>query len=59
MTILQELSKKEQVIQILQDMELEQMAKWVEILPESQWQELFSANWPVLAKKFGIERKAT
>lgn len=59
MTVIQELSKKELVIQMLRDMELEQMAKWVEILPESQWEELFTANWPMLAKKFGIERKAT
>jgi len=58
-TVVQEISKKEHVMRLLMEMELEQLAKWVEILPESQWEELFAAGWPVLARKFGIVRKAT
>lgn len=55
MTVVQEVTKKEHVIKKLQEMELGQMARWIELLPDTNWEQRFSANWPVLAKKCGIE----
>jgi hypothetical protein len=55
MSVMQEVSKKEHVVRQLREMELEQMAKWIEMLPDSGWEKRFAANWPMLAKKCGIE----
>lgn len=59
MTLMQQLSKKEHVMQMLREMELEQIAKWIDMLPDNKWEKRFAANWPLLAKKCGIESSAT
>jgi hypothetical protein len=54
MTVTQEVARKEHVIRRLRELELDQMALWIEKLPDADWERRFKANWPMLAKKCGI-----
>ncbi|WP_165452561.1 hypothetical protein [Paenibacillus thalictri] len=45
---------KESVIEILNRMELNQIANWLRILPEERWRGMFLTHWPTLAKKCGL-----
>ncbi|WP_186446240.1 hypothetical protein [Paenibacillus cremeus] len=55
MLVAEVLSEKELVIGKLQDMELDQIANWISILPEDKWKVLFKLHWPTLVKKCGLE----
>ncbi|MCZ8516342.1 hypothetical protein O9H85_28915 [Paenibacillus filicis] len=57
MLTVKDMSDKEHAIQTLQTMELDQIAIWINILPEDRWKELFVYYWPTLAKKCGIVEK--
>lgn len=46
---------KEYAIRILDEMELNQIANWLRVLPEDRWKPLFLAYWPTLAKKCGVQ----
>jgi hypothetical protein len=51
----EQLCEKELVRHRLQEMGLDQIADWVQGLPEDRWKELFMLRWPTLVKKCGIE----
>lgn len=48
--------EKEYAVRVLEEMELNQIANWLRVLPEDRWEELFLIYWPTLAKKCGIRR---
>lgn len=47
---------KEEAINKLEEMGLDQIANWINVLPEAVWEERFLAVWPTLAKKCGLRR---
>jgi hypothetical protein len=49
------INEKEKVMATLKEMGLDQIAKWIHILPEDRWENMFVANWPILAKKCGVQ----
>lgn len=57
MLAVKEMNDKEHAIQTLQAMELDQIANWINILPEDRWKDLFVYYWPTLAKKCGITER--
>jgi hypothetical protein len=48
--------EKEEVMGILCEMGLDQIAKWIKVLPEDRWETMFVTTWPTLAKKCGVTR---
>ncbi|NEW09475.1 hypothetical protein GK047_26390 [Paenibacillus sp. SYP-B3998] len=48
--------EKEEVINILCEMGLDQIARWIKVLPEHRWENMFVTSWPTLAKKCGVSR---
>jgi Mg/Co/Ni transporter MgtE len=49
---------KQKAMSKLRAMELDQIADWLNRLPEERWERLFLVGWPVLAKKCGVEEEA-
>jgi hypothetical protein len=47
---------KETAINRLHEMGLDQIANWIQVLPEGTWEERFLSTWPTLAKKCGLRR---
>jgi hypothetical protein len=45
---------KTNTIAILNGMGLNQIANWVQVLPDDRWQAMFVSYWPTLAKKCGV-----
>lgn len=45
---------KQEAMGRLRDMGLDQIAGWLNRLPEDKWERLFLASWPTLAKKCGV-----
>lgn len=39
---------------VLKEMGLNQIADWINALPENKWEQMFLSRWPTLAKKCGI-----
>ncbi|MEW9702033.1 hypothetical protein [Paenibacillus sp. SI8] len=48
--------EKEEVLNTLCEMGLDQIAKWIRVLPEDRWENMFVSTWPTLAKKCGVIR---
>ncbi|MZQ82261.1 hypothetical protein GQF01_08940 [Paenibacillus sp. 5J-6] len=48
--------EREEVYQTLCDMGLDQIARWIMVLPEDRWEGMFLSTWPTLAKKCGYNR---
>lgn len=55
MLALKEVCEKEQVMKTLCEMELDQIARWIKILPEDRWESMFLSTWPTLARKCGVQ----
>jgi hypothetical protein len=49
-------SEKEEVLHTLYEMGLDQIARWILVLPEDRWESMFLSTWPTLAKKCGFNR---
>ncbi|MBD2844992.1 hypothetical protein IDH44_07305 [Paenibacillus sp. IB182496] len=47
---------KAAVAERLRMMELDQIALWVERLPDAKWERMLIDAWPALAKKCGLKR---
>lgn len=45
---------KQEAMSKLRAMELDQIAEWLDRLPEERWERLFLVSWPTLAKKCGV-----
>lgn len=41
----------------LEEMGLNQIADWVNMLPENKWESMFLSRWPTLAKKCGLKEE--
>jgi hypothetical protein len=48
--------ERDEVVQTLCEMGLDQIAKWIMVLPEDRWESMFLSTWPTLAKKCGFNR---
>ncbi|MBD0383190.1 hypothetical protein [Paenibacillus sedimenti] len=48
--------EKEEVMNTLCEMGLDQIARWIKVLPEDRWENMFVSTWPTLAKKCGVSR---
>lgn len=48
--------ERQEVVQTLCDMGLDQIARWIMVLPEDRWESMFLSTWPTLAKKCGYIR---
>ncbi|MDD9272163.1 hypothetical protein ACFPES_34610 [Paenibacillus sp. GCM10023248] len=48
--------ERQEVVQTLNDMGLDQIARWIMVLPEDRWESMFLSTWPTLAKKCGYNR---
>ncbi|MFC0213979.1 hypothetical protein ACFFK0_16230 [Paenibacillus chartarius] len=48
---------KEEAMDKLRNMGLDQIAVWLGRLPEDRWERMFLDNWPALAKKCGVEKE--
>lgn len=55
MVVSEALCEKEIVMHKLCDMGLDQIANWLNALPEDKWKTMFMLYWPTLVKKCGIE----
>ncbi|MFC3343384.1 hypothetical protein ACFOHW_13510 [Paenibacillus abyssi] len=49
-------AEKEAVINKLKEMGLDQIAIWIDRLPDDKWEGLLQATWPSLAKQCGLQR---
>lgn len=48
---------KAYVMAKLEEMGLNQIADWVNMLPENKWESMFMGRWPTLAKKCGLQEQ--
>ncbi|WP_165842326.1 hypothetical protein [Paenibacillus xerothermodurans] len=55
MLLTEEVREKQKVVNKLHEMELDQIANWVEAIPSDKWKEMFVLRWPTLVKKCGIK----
>lgn len=53
---LQKIERKT-VMAKLDEMGLNQIADWVNALPETKWETMFMSRWPTLAKKCGLQEE--
>jgi hypothetical protein len=49
---------KQEAMGKLRGMGLDQIADWLNRLPEDKWEKLFLVSWPTLAKKCGVTEEA-
>jgi hypothetical protein len=49
---------KQEAMSKLRAMGLDQIADWLNRLPEEKWERLFLIGWPTLARKCGVEEEA-
>jgi hypothetical protein len=52
-------SDKSYAMATLKEMGLNQIADWVNVLPDHKWESMFLSRWPTLAKKCGLRDEET